>query len=112
MSATADSPSGDGLCLQIKWQSQSQTLVVPRRLTVGELVEQVKACFGLSSAKLIGLVKGRLPDAATPLAALNLPATTVKISVIGVAAESIADMGEKEVRRKTTQTCTRVAFHC
>jgi len=84
------------LTLQAKWGSTQQTLQVPRSMTVAQLIDQLKALFGLESCKLIGLVKGKLPAPETTLATLHPAGATVKVSLIGVQGESLAAMGEKE----------------
>lgn len=75
---------------QAKCNGQTQSLAVSPTATVADLTKMILDTFNLSTAKLIGLTKARLPSPDTPLSTLALPSShPVKLMVIGQTRQSI-----------------------
>lgn len=75
-----------------KWQSNTITFPFPLSSAVSDLHTHIALLLQLSpTLKLVGLTKGRLPDPATTLSTLQLPAD-VKVLVVGTRAEDASEL--------------------
>ena len=95
--SSLSSPSSPTVSVTAKWQSSSLTFSFPLSATVAELHSHVAQLFQLSpSLKLIGLVKGRLPDPSATLASLSLP-PELRLLVVGVRAEAVSELRDIDI---------------
>jgi len=82
--------------VQAKWSGRTQTFELPADADVAHLTKACMETFGLETCKIVGLVKGKLPDPTTPISQLHAPGSTLKLLLIGVAGGSLSALGKKE----------------